>query len=102
MKMLPNMSKDVLPILATSNVTYKFVCCCHNSYVGRTAERLASRIRKQVPKYAVDLFNSRVSPMQKHAIRCTHRKVLALPSSAILNHLLENDNCTRRYAVGIT
>ena len=28
---LPNMSKDVLPMHATSSVIYKFVCCCDNS-----------------------------------------------------------------------
>ena len=29
-KMLPNLSKDVLPLLDTTNVIYKFMCCCDN------------------------------------------------------------------------
>jgi len=35
--------------------------------------------------------------MQKHVIRCTHQKTLASPLPAILKHLLENENCVRRY-----
>ena len=29
-----NMGKDVMPMLAKSNVIYKCVCCCKSSYVG--------------------------------------------------------------------
>ena len=97
-KMFSNMSKDVLVMLATSNVMYKFVCCCDNSYIGRTTQRLGSRIRQHVlPKYAMDLFDNRALPMQKNVIRCTHQKALAYPSSAISKHRLESDNCARRY-----
>ena len=96
-KMLTSLSKDVITMLATINVIYKFVCCCDNSYVERTTQRLGSMIKQHVPKYAEDLFDSRVLPMQKHVIRCTHRKALASPSSAILKHLLENDSCAQRY-----
>ena len=49
-KLLPNLSKDVLPMLATSNVIYKFVCCCDSNYVGRTTQRLGSTIRQYLPK----------------------------------------------------
>ena len=96
-KMLPNSSKYVRPLLATSNVIYKFVYCCDNSYLGRTTQRLGSRIRQHVPKYAEDLFDSRVLRMLKHVVKCTHRKALASPSSAILKNLLENDNWAQRY-----
>ena len=97
-KVLPYLSKDVLTLLATSNVIYKFVFWCDISYVGRTTERLGSRIRQHVPKYAMNLFDSRAwLPMHKHVIRCTHRKALTSPSSAILKHLLENDSCPWRY-----
>ena len=91
------MSIDVLHILATSNVINKFVCCCDNSYVKRTIQRLGSRVRQHVPKYAMERFDSRVLPMQKDVIRYTDRKVLTSPSTVILKHLLENDNCARRY-----
>ena len=74
-EILPNISKDALPMLATSNVIYKFVCCCNNSYVGRTSKRLGSIIRQHVPKYAIELFDNKVLPMQKETIRCMHQKV---------------------------
>ena len=95
--MLSNSNKGVLPLIATSNVIYKFMCCCDNSYVGRTTQRLGSRIRQHVPQYAMDLFDRRVLPIKEYVTRCTHRKALASPSSAILKHLLENDSCTQRY-----
>ena len=63
----------------------------------RLTQRLGSRISQHVPKYADDLFDSKVLPMQKHVIRCTHRKSLTSPSSAILKYLLENDSCAQRY-----
>ena len=64
-KLLPNMSKEVLSIVAKSNAIYKFVCCCDNNYVGRTTtQRLGSSIRQYVIKYAMDLSESRVLPMQ--------------------------------------
>ena len=63
--MVPNMSKDVLSMIATSNVVNKFVCCCENSCVGRTTQRMESRIRQHVAKYASDLFDNRMLPVQK-------------------------------------
>ena len=33
-KYLQNLSKYVIPMLATINVIYKFVCCCDNSFIG--------------------------------------------------------------------
>ena len=89
--MLRTISEDVLPMIVTSNVIYKFVWCCDNSYVGGNTHKLGTRIRQPVPKYAMDLI--RVQPMQKHVTRFTHRKAVASPSSAIKKHLLENDSC---------
>ena len=50
-------------MLVTSNVIYKLVCYCDNSYVGRTSQRLGSIIRQHVPKYAMELFDNRVLPI---------------------------------------
>ena len=97
-KNLPNRSKDVLPLLATINVFYNLVSCCDNSYVGRTTQRLGIRIRQRIPKYVMDLFDSKVLPIYKHVVMCTLRKTLASPSSAILKHLLENETCAQMYA----
>ena len=96
-KMFPNSREDVLPPLATSTVISNFMYCFDNSYKGHTTQRLGSRIRQHVPKNAGDLFDSRVVPMQKYVISCTHTKALASPSSAILKHLLENDSCAQSY-----
>ena len=52
---------------------------------------------QHVQKYAKDLFDSRVLPMQKHVTRCTHGKALVFLSSAIVKHLLENDSCAQMY-----
>ena len=57
------MRKNVIPVLATSNVRYKFVCFCDNRY--GTSQKLGRRIKQHVPKYAVDLFETKVLPMQK-------------------------------------
>ena len=97
-KILPNRSKDVLPLLATINVFYKVVSSCENSYIGRTTHRLGIRIRQHIPKYVIDLFYSKVLPIYKHVVMCTLRKTLASPSSAILKHLLENETCAQMYA----
>ena len=97
-KMLPNRSKDVLLLLAMSNVIYEFVSCCENSYIRRTTQRQGIRIMQHIAKYAMDLFYSRVLPMHKHVIMCSQRKELDSSSSAILKYLLENDSCTQRYA----
>ena len=36
----------------------------------------------------MDLFDSRVPPLKKHEIRCTHQKGLASTSSALLKDML--------------
>ena len=87
---LSNISKDILPMLATSNVMYKFVWCCDNSYVNKYLSEI--RIRQYVPKYAMDLLHSRVFLMKKHVIRCAHRKRLAI--TLRFKYLSENKNCT--------
>ena len=45
-----NLRKDVLPSHQQSNLIYEFECRhCVSRYVGRTAQRLSSRIRQHVP-----------------------------------------------------
>ena len=96
-KLLLNLSKHVLPILATSNVICKFVYCCDISYVWLNTKRVGNRIRQYVLNYAMELFDKRVLPMQKQVLRFTYQKALASWSFAILKYLLENDNCAGRY-----
>ena len=70
-----------------------------NSYTAAKKQlhrKYLSEIEKQnqaaLTKHAMDPFGDRVSLMEKEVIRCTHRKVLVLPSSAIQKHPLENQN----------
>ena len=45
-----NLRKDVLPSHSLSNLIYQFECRhCASRYVGRTAQRLSSRLRQHVP-----------------------------------------------------
>ena len=69
-------------MLATSNVIYKFVWCRDNSYVGRTFKRLGSRIRKHVPKYAIEIYDNSVLPMQTEAIISMNQKALDVLSNS--------------------
>ena len=44
--------KDRLPKMSTSNVIYRFVCDCGQSYFGRTTRQLCIRAREHLPKWA--------------------------------------------------
>ena len=47
---LPTTRKDILPIQMRSNIVYKFACHCDKWYIGKTSQRLTSRIKEHVPK----------------------------------------------------
>ena len=68
--------KDDLPTLNRSNIVYLFTCHCGSRYVGKSSQRLQSRIKEHVPKYVIN--NTRLS---------------STPQSAIGRHLRENDQC---------
>ena len=42
-------AKDVLPQLSKSFVVYEFRCCCGQTYVGKTTQRLSERILQHIP-----------------------------------------------------
>ena len=53
-RMFNTCKKDVLPAESLSNVVYLFNCACGLSYVGRTTQRLAERVKQHVPPDLVD------------------------------------------------
>jgi hypothetical protein len=73
--------KDVLPTLNRSNLVYEFTCHCDSRYVGKTTQRLATRIKQHVPVYV--RRNTRLH---------------TTPDSAIGKHLRENDECRANYS----
>ena len=76
--------KDVLPSMNRSNLVYLFSCCCESKYVGRTSQRLQSRIKQHIPKNILKVLGTNKKPKSK-------------PSSAIAQHLLKNISCGKQY-----
>ena len=81
---LPPSTKDVLPTTQRSDLIYLFTCCCDSKYVGRTSQRLESRIRQHVPLNIKKLLGNTSSKSLSH-------------SSAIAEHLLNSVECGKRY-----
>ena len=77
---LPSARKDVLPTMNRSNLIYEFTCHCDRRYVGRTSQRLWTRIRQHVPVYVRK--NTRLDKT---------------PDSSIRRHLRDNDECRAYY-----
>ena len=50
--LIPTQSKDRIPVLATPNVIYSFLCnTCNAQYIGRTERRLEDRVKEHLPKW---------------------------------------------------
>ena len=77
---LPSAQKDVLPTMNRSNLIYQYTCHCDRRYVGRTSQRLGTRIRQHVPEY----------------VR-TNTRLEKTPESSIGKHLRANDECRAHY-----
>ena len=60
-------AKDVLPMLSESNVVYEFTCCCGQTYIGKTTQRLIERAKQYLPS---KLFTE--EPDQQ--VRLSHHK----------------------------
>ena len=82
--MLPSSIKDVLPTHQRSNLIYKFQCSCDSTYVGRTNQRLETRIRQHIPRwFEKDISSGELVPRS--------------PSSAIAEHLAKDVKCGKAY-----
>ena len=72
--------KDVLPTLQRSNVIYLFTCHCDSRYVGKTTQRLLTRVKQHVPLYVRN-----------------NTKLDVTPQSAIGKHLRNNEACRQNF-----
>ena len=73
----PGRGKDVLPTTARSFVVYHYGCCCGQTYVGRTSQCLAERIKQHVPDKILLTQNLRMTKND----------------SAVLKHLKSSPEC---------
>ena len=85
-------SKDKLPITMNSNVIYKFACQCGDWYIGRTSQRLQTRINQHVTKKLQRTFATK-SAAERRNIASQYSN----DASAIARHLLNNPNCASAY-----
>ena len=94
-KMLFAIRKDVVPTIQKSLVVYQYVRRCDCRYVGRTYQRLQSRIKQHVPKS----IRSKLQPERLSIKReCKSASQLSPTSySAIGQYLLENKDSAIHY-----
>ena len=83
--MLPSSIKDVLPSHEKSHLIYLFRCSCDSTYVGRTNQRLSSRIQQHIPAKIEKILGS--------SSKCATEST----PSAIANHLLKNIDCGHKF-----
>ena len=113
--------KDKLPITSTNNNVYKFLCQCGDWYIGKSTQRLQTRIEQHVPSF-IRLRNpitgspkkkkksnpSNGSPKKKRKKTTTANKIklktkkkrkitVAPPRSAIDEHLRTHVECAAAY-----
>ena len=107
--MLSAAEKDVLPANQRSMVIYEYVCHCDSRYVGRTSQRLQERIKQHVPKamrqkttLTLEQGTHRSQPTRTQPNRkCKAKSKTQFEpesDSAIGQHLLEFNQCTRNYS----
>ena len=85
-------SKDKLPITMNSNVIYKFTCQCGDWYIGRTSQRLQTRINQHVTKKLQRTFATK-SAAERRNIASQYSN----DGSAIAKHLLNSPDCASAY-----
>ena len=83
--MLPSSVKDVLPAHERSHLIYLFTCSCESAYVGRTNQRLSTRIRQHIPPKLEKTLGSNMNMSQDPL------------SSSIAEHLVKNPECGKNF-----
>ena len=68
----------MLSLNAISNVVYEYRCCCGHTYVGKTTQRFAERIRQHMPDGLL-----KVPPLTRRANS----------DSVVMKHLKESRGC---------
>ena len=93
---LPAARKDVLPIPMMSNVVYKFACHCDQWYIGKTTQRLHSRITEHVPRCIRTMLTNPNDQNTNEKLALARAR--AKDSSAIAEHLGNNEECLKNYS----
>ena len=90
--MLPSAKKDSIPTTQKSCVVYEFSCRCEAWYVGRTAQKLADKIKQHVPtsirKKSSTVRGQRMCKNISSKINC---------ELAIGQHLITDPECAKTY-----
>ena len=110
--------KDKLPITSTSNNIYKFLCQCGSWYIGKSTQRLQTRIEQHVPSFIRSKKSNIGTPKKKKKVKkvstagsskrkrtMTATKIktkkksrtVSPPSSAIDEHLRTHPKCAAAY-----
>ena len=90
--MLPSVNKECVPTTQKSCAVYEFSCRCEARYVGRTAQRIADKIKHNVPTSIRK--NSNAAREQPPRI-CKNNKSKINCESAIGEHLIANPECAK-------
>ena len=117
--LLPTNRKDPLPTMMKSKIVYQYTCRCDQRYVGRTGQRLKTRIEQHIPRYlrqAAIISDDKLTPSSE-AVKSDSSNTTAsgrLPrrakqtsvqlqqkdddvASSIAKHLIENPLCAQVY-----
>ena len=94
-RLLPVARKDVLPATYKSSIIYKHKRHCDSRYVGRISQQLQDRIKQHVPQWLrQQLTRPRRSQLHRS---CKRNDTKPNCDSAIVLHLLDNDQCELNY-----
>ena len=92
-----NLPKDKLPTPSMSNIIYLYECRrCESQYVGKTTQNLIARIKQHVPRHL--LPQTADGPQTKKRGRPPKSTKDVDFSSAIAQHLADNEQCRQSYS----
>ena len=92
--MLPSAKKTCVPTTQKSCVVYEFSCLCEDRYVGRSAQRLADRMKQHVPASISKKSNTvREQPPRT----CKKNKFKINCESPIGQQLIANPECVKTH-----
>ena len=76
------------------SVVYEFTRQCDSGYVGCTTQRLGDRIKQHVPS---NIRNKTAPPREQPPRSCRSRNTVRTSDFAIVQHLLDNQDCSKLY-----
>ena len=90
--MLPSAKKDSVPTTQKCCVIYEFSCRCEARYVGCTTQRLAERIKQNVP---MSIRKKSNTVREQPPSLCKNNNSKISCESAIGQHVLTNPECAK-------